>query len=1129
MTNLRNISAVAAAAFGLVVTHCIFAQDDLDDLLKDLEGKPAEKAQEAAPQPAAQVAEETAAKPQAEAPAQEVAVEQVAAPAETQVAQKVEEVPAQEAVASEPLVEKAPEAVATQVVQASEEPTPKVEEVAATEVKAEANSAEAVISLLDELKNEGEQVKAEPEEKVAAPQVAAKEPKSPVSVASQAAPVSSSVQIVDGGADAELLRNIYETEKQRRDAFDAQAKREVEAARQAMFKEQYADAIRHYVNAQQFLNDSPRMKSFLTEADQGIAEGLFRYAIEEDRVGRREKAIKLMEKAVDYRHPKARRQLEVWLNADDPDAYKTDISEIKHRQNDDDYKKMRDEQRAHLRRARQFLATYEIEKALVECEIVLKADPYNKEALAVRQSILKKRGVILKKEREITRKGMIDDVDEKWRPVYAPNARQLEEVESKTIKKILGADDERSPEQVLTKRMQDMILPTVEFKPPATISDAVDFFRDAARDYDNPEIPIEKRGFGMILRTPKQMFAQTATDDGGSDDFSDEGNDTQETAQTQGLPVIPNIAVNNISFYEALKLVCESVGYKFKVQGSIVTVMEKSMTSDEMVTRSYPVLASFLDKMGNAASEMREMQAAGAFGGGTKKNDEGEENQERDWKEFFRMMGVDWPEGSSIFYLKTLGKLRVKNTRDNLVDFEDALNELNVDQRLIEIETRFVEVCQDDLNSLGFEWLLNSDYTLGVNRKLGRILGLQNGAWGERTSSTQLTQSETTGQTTLNGSTLTKFDGQNTTTINNNSTIYNGQFAGNRWTTGEGGGRNMGINAINGTDYSNGNRYLSTVGNHISGQSNSNNDQFMRVNAFLGSADVSMILHMLSQRSDTDLLSSPKVLTRPGEEAIIKVVTEYIYPTDYDVQLSSSSSGSSGYGSSSSGNSSVLAIVEPQSFSTREVGVILDVTPTLTDDGNLIDLELDTQVVDEPTWKNYGMKIPYSGNSSLTSFQGLGEIFGGLASIFSVLGSAISPDLKQSMAQQATDSATAAMQSLSNTDGNMTYYDVPMEQPFFHTRQINTKVSVYPGATIVMGGLITEARKAMDDKIPFLGDIPIIGRFFRSHSELTSKRNLLIFVTTRLVDTRGREVEINAEDKTNAEVKAAPELSAEVE
>ena len=71
----------------------------------------------------------------------------------------------------------------------------------------------------------------------------------------------------------------------------------------------------------------------------------------------------------------------------------------------------------------------------------------------------------------------------------------------------------------------------------------------------------------------------------------------------------------------------------------------------------------------------------------------------------------------------------------------------------------------------------------------------------------------------------------------------------------------------------------------------------------------------------------------------------------------------------------------------------------------------------------------------------------------------------------------------------------------------------------------------MDDKIPFLGDIPFIGRLFRSHSEQTSKRNLLIFVTTRIVDGRGREMhndgfELTEQPAGAADVKEAPEAEA---
>jgi type II secretory pathway component GspD/PulD (secretin) len=127
---------------------------------------------------------------------------------------------------------------------------------------------------------------------------------------------------------------------------------------------------------------------------------------------------------------------------------------------------------------------------------------------------------------------------------------------------------------------------------------------------------------------------------------------------------------------------------------------------------------------------------------------------------------------------------------------------------------------------------------------------------------------------------------------------------------------------------------------------------------------------------------------------------------------------------------------------------------------------------------------------------------------------------------------TNLVNSLANRIGgssnNITYYDAPMEQPFFHTRTVNSNLAVYPGATIVMGGLITEARKAMDDKIPFLGDIPFVGRFFRSHSEQTSKRNLLIFVTTRIVDGRGREIhDEGVQEEKDANVKAAPEVAAQ--
>jgi general secretion pathway protein D len=76
-------------------------------------------------------------------------------------------------------------------------------------------------------------------------------------------------------------------------------------------------------------------------------------------------------------------------------------------------------------------------------------------------------------------------------------------------------------------------------------------------------------------------------------------------------------------------------------------------------------------------------------------------------------------------------------------------------------------------------------------------------------------------------------------------------------------------------------------------------------------------------------------------------------------------------------------------------------------------------------------------------------------------------------------------------------------QPIFAVREVSTKVTLWDGATLVMGGLTREDVKKVRDKVPVLGSVPIIGRLFRSKGESTQKRNLLIFVTANLVNPGG--------------------------
>ena len=1081
-----------AVAAGAMVS---FAQDDLDSLLSDLESDGKKKSAPAVTKSAEEAAPKSAVeevKPVEAVPALEE-VKPVEAP-------KAESAPVAEVPVA---VESAPVAEAPKVESA---PVAAVESApAATEAVAEPATAPAVT------------------EPAPAPVAAKPAAQDPV----QEAPKAAVKPALPPDPNAALVSDLMAAESLRREAMDVQAARELTEARQAMSVRDWDLAYRKYSLALKHLNDRADTVEFRYECAQGMAEARYQAGRQALREGNRELAMQYATDAKSLRHPRAQTLIEA-IEGDPTSAIEKDVTEISHRRNDKDYKADRDSIRRRLRRSAQYLAVADLDKALEECELVIRFDPYNSEALALRQRIQRRREVILDKERNATREGMIADVNAAWRPVYAVNSLELKGIDGGTTRSALGNDAERTMEQVVEKRMKEMILPSISFRPPATIADAVEYFKQASRDFDRPDIPIDQRGFNFVLDLGKQLVAQggeaaPAADSG--NDFAASAaatDDASAGAAPGGMPVIPAIAANNVSLWDALKLVCRVTKFKFVIEeGPVVMVMPEGMTTEALVTRTYDVTENFAERMSGAAEDVQEM--GGGFGGSNKSNNEeaSADSQEASWKKFFTLMGVKWAEGSSIVYLKTIGKLRVTNTKDQLAVIEAALaGELGATPKLIEIEARFVEVAQDDLNSLGFEWLLNSDYSLGTG-KLGKLLGVKGGKWGN-SSGTEYFNSEPNKHGMLVPTTPTGEPSFN------NTIEYGSQGA--NWSRNYGGKRNIGISGDGGNTYQSGMRYLSSQGNHIAGEGKSINDNFMRVNAFLGNADLSMILHMLSQRSDTDLLSAPKVLTGPGKEATMKVVTEYIYPTEYDVQLTASGGGSSGSSSSGGGSSEILAVVEPENFTMREVGVILQVTPELSQGGQLINLHLHPQVVSDPTWKNYGMRIPKSSNSQFNAFDSVSSIMNSLVANLTTLGGGLDSekdanlisDIRNTLVNSSQDSINA----INSGENTLSYYDAPMEQPFFKTRSIETDITIANGATVVMGGLITEERKSMEDKIPYLGDIPWIGRFFRSRSEWSNKRNLLIFVTARLVDPMGRQISMGvteAAEAPEAKVTPAPE------
>jgi general secretion pathway protein D len=83
---------------------------------------------------------------------------------------------------------------------------------------------------------------------------------------------------------------------------------------------------------------------------------------------------------------------------------------------------------------------------------------------------------------------------------------------------------------------------------------------------------------------------------------------------------------------------------------------------------------------------------------------------------------------------------------------------------------------------------------------------------------------------------------------------------------------------------------------------------------------------------------------------------------------------------------------------------------------------------------------------------------------------------------------------------------VPTILPRFTVRQVVTTVNIWDNQTVVLGGLISSSIQTTKDKVPVLGDLPLLGTLFQSQSKISAKKNLMIFVTATIVDPAGNRV-----------------------
>jgi general secretion pathway protein D len=209
-----------------------------------------------------------------------------------------------------------------------------------------------------------------------------------------------------------------------------------------------------------------------------------------------------------------------------------------------------------------------------------------------------------------------------------------------------------------------------------------------------------------------------------------------------------------------------------------------------------------------------------------------------------------------------------------------------------------------------------------------------------------------------------------------------------------------------------------------------------------------LLVYALSQKTGSDLIAVPSVTVRSGQEAEIKIIRELFVPEEYE---NAEFDGNT----TLLPNGTVIRLVipsTPTTFKNEETGVILSATPQVAPDRLTIDLTLKPQVLDFEGFINYGSPI-----STLDFNSGR---------------------------------VTPLVQNVIN-------------KPVFSLRQVETKIQISDGQTVAIGGLIRDDYQQVNDKIPFLGDIPLLGRLFRSKIEQSIKKNLIIFVTCDLVRPDG--------------------------
>ncbi len=679
-------------------------------------------------------------------------------------------------------------------------------------------------------------------------------------VAAASLALSTATSLAQTGAQGLAEREIRRQEQLKNYAEEAIAK-----GQQAMKNQDYETAFAFYKSAVDVLpSGGEAAGSIRTTALEGFSQAAVKLAEQRISEGRFQDANTTVAAVLEDRYnPGYAPALALQAKLKDPTNYNKTLTP--------NFIANIEEVKQLLSEAEGFYQSGRFDLAQKRYEQVLNIDRYNIAARRGMEQVDNARSKYADVAYNEARGDMLREVKSKWElPVRKFDVKGSSIIDQPQI-------DTRGTSSI-NRKLDEIIIPRVDFND-ATIREALDFLKQRAVALDTSEQDPAHRGVNIVLKLAP---------------------DAPEAEQRISL------SLTDIPLRVAIDYVAKAANLKLKIEPYAVVVVPQSEPTDILITKEYKVPPSFITAL-PASSD-----GASAGGGGiaTAPGSQSSVAARSTARQFLEANGVTFPPGASANFLTSSSKLIVRNTQANL-DVIDSLVEvqLQTPPSQVEIESKFLEVTQNNLNELGFDWLLGQFALPGGTGVYG---GGGTQGFGQ----------------SINSSRYPFINQGSTIPVGASSATSGPVTSGNRT-----GSAAISVNAVDALLFGS---PLGPAAGVFTLAGVFTNPQFQ------------VVIRALSQSKGVDLVSSPKVTTKSGQRATIQIVREFRYPTEYDLPQVSATTGST---------FQPVIPTTPTAFDTKPVGITLEVEPTVGPDGFTIDLTLSPRVVEFDGFINYGSPI----------------------------------------------------------------------------------------------------------------------------------------------------------------------------